>query len=124
MIGRIDLLAVNEIEAAETAALLGVAVGDIPVPELLITRGSEGAEFHSGGKSHHQPAFAVNAVDTTGAGDTFLGSFMAHHATGAPVDLSLRYAAAASALQVTRAGAAIAIPSRDEVTAFLEQEDS
>lgn len=121
LIGRVDLLAVNEIEARETADLLGVAVSEIAVPEILITRGSSGAEFHSHGAVHHQPAFPVEVVDTTGAGDTFLGSFLAHHCAGAPVEQSLRYASAASALQVTRAGAAIAIPERGEVELFLNE---
>lgn len=121
LIDRIDLLAVNEVEAAATARLLGVAVADIAVPELLITRGSKGVEFHSHGEVHHQPAFEVDAVDTTGAGDTFLGSFLAHHCQSAPIAQSLRYASAASALQVTRPGAAIAIPTRDEVEMFLKQ---
>ncbi len=124
LIGRIDLLAVNEIEARETADLLSVAVSDIAVPELLITRGSEGAEFHSDGEVHRQPAYPVDAVDTTGAGDTFLGSFLAHHCTGAPIEQSLRYASAASALQVTRPGAAVAIPAREEVETFLKQRET
>jgi len=119
LIDRIDLLAVNEIEARETASLLGVAVSEIAVPEILITRGSKGVEFHSHGEVHHQAAFPVDAVDTTGAGDTFLGSFLAHHCEGAAVEQSLRYASAASALQVTRPGAAVAIPARDEVEMFL-----
>ncbi len=119
LIGRIDLLAVNEIEAREAAGLLGVAVSEIAVPEMLITRGSKGAEFHSDGEVFRQDAFLVDAVDTTGAGDTFLGSFLAHYCNGLPIAQSLRYASAASALQVTRPGAAVAIPARDEVERFL-----
>lgn len=121
VIDKIDLLAVNEIEAQETARLLGVAVSDIAVPEILITRGSKGVEFHSHGDVHHQPAFQVKAIDTTGAGDTFLGSFLAHHCHGVEMAQSLRYASAASALQVTRSGAAVAIPAREEVEMFLKQ---
>jgi len=124
VIDKIDLLAVNEIEAQETARLLGVAVSDIAVPELLITRGSHGVEFHSHGDVHHQPAFQVEAVDTTGAGDTFLGSFLAHHCHGIEITRSLRYASAASALQVTRPGAAVAIPAREEVETFLKQRET
>lgn len=123
LIDRIDLLAVNEIEAQETARLLGVDVSEIAVPELLITRGSRGAEFRSHGTVHHHPAFEVDAVDTTGAGDTFLGSFLAGHSRGDEIGRSLRYASAASALQVTRPGAAVAIPDRDQVEAFLEKQD-
>ena len=121
LIDKIDLLAVNEVEAEATARLLGVAVSDIAVPELLITRGSKGVGFHSHGEVHHHPAFQVEAVDTTGAGDTFLGSFLAHHCQDIEIAQSLRYASAASALQVTRPGAAIAIPAREEVETFLKQ---
>lgn len=124
LIDKIDLLAVNEIEAQEIAGLLGVDISGITVPELLITRGGKGAEFHSGGEVHHHPAFQVDAVDTTGAGDTFLGSFLASHCLGVEIPLSLRYASAASALQVTRPGAAVAIPARDEVETFLEERKS
>ena len=121
LIDKIDLLAVNEVEAEATARLLGVAVSEIAVPQLLITRGSKGVEFHSHGEVHNQPAFRVEAVDTTGAGDTFLGSFLAHHCYGVEIAQSLRYASAASALQVTRPGAAVAIPAREEVETFLKQ---
>jgi ribokinase len=121
LIDKIDLLAVNEIEAQETARLLGVAVSEITVPEILITRGSKGVEFHSRGDVHHHPAFQVDAVDTTGAGDTFLGSFLAGHCQNIETAQSLRYASAASALQVTRPGAAIAIPACEEVETFLKQ---
>ncbi len=124
VIDKIDLLAVNEIEAQETARLLGVAVSGIAVPELLITRGSKGVEFHSHGDVHHHPAFQVETVDTTGAGDTFLGSFLAHHCHGIELTQSLRYASAASALQVTRPGAAVAIPAREEVEIFLKQRET
>ncbi|MEO9876977.1 MAG: ribokinase [Anderseniella sp.] len=121
LIHKIDLLAVNEIEAEATAELLGVTVPEIAVPEILVTRGSRGVEFLSHGDVHHQPAFQVDVTDTTGAGDTFLGSFLAHHCHGVEIAQSLRYASAASALQVTRPGAAVAIPAREEVETFLKQ---
>ncbi|MGI9513665.1 MAG: ribokinase [Anderseniella sp.] len=124
LIDKIDLLAVNEIEAHEIAALFGVDVSAIAVPQLLVTQGSKGVEFHSGGEVHHHPAFQVDAVDTTGAGDTFLGSFLAGYCQGIEIPWSLRYASAASALQITRPGAAVAIPARDEVEAFLDQRKS
>jgi ribokinase len=121
LIDKIDLLAVNEIEAEATARLLGVTVSEIAVPEILVTKGSKGVEFHSHGDVYHQPAFQVDVADTTGAGDTFLGSFLAHHCHGVGIEQSLRYASAASALQVTRPGAATAIPAREEVEMFLKQ---
>ncbi len=124
LIGKIDLLAVNEVEADATARLLGVDVSEIAVPEILITKGGKGVEFHSHGEMHRHPAFQVDAVDTTGAGDTFLGSFLAGHSQGAEIAKSLRYALAASALQVTRPGAAVAIPDREDVETFLKQQEA
>ena len=71
-----------------------------------------------------QAAFEVDAKDTTGAGDTFFGSFMAEYAGGTTVENALRYAAAASALQVTEEGAATAIPERNAVLDFIKERAS
>lgn len=120
----VDLLVVNEQEAEELAAALGCAVAEIPVPMLLVTRGKQGAEFYGGGEVVHQPAFVVDPVDTTGAGDTFLGAFLARFDAGASPAEAMRFAAAASALQVTKPGAAGAIPTSAEVEAFLEGIDA
>ena len=62
-----------------------------------------------------QPAFSVKAVDTTAAGDTFLGYFTAGMLAGEPLDQVLRRAAKASSIAVSRPGAADSIPSRDEL---------
>jgi len=119
LLPKIELLALNAGEAAALAQALGCTETQIPVPELLITRGHEGSEWIARGHSQRQAALAVEALDTTGAGDTFLGSFLARYALGESVTQALRYASAASALQVTRAGAASAIPEADEVAAVL-----
>ena len=115
----IDLLAVNEVEAGQLAEALGVAVTDLPVAQLLVTKGSDGAEFHVGGQVHAVPAFPVEPVDTTGAGDTFLGYFLTGLDKGVPIPEALQFASAAAALQVTQQGAADAIPSLGEVQAYL-----
>lgn len=113
----IDLLSVNEGEAAAldaalpAAALAGVA--------RLVTYGARGAAHIDGDTREEVAAFKVEPVDTTGAGDTFLGYFLAAIDTGGAVRDALRLAAAAAAMQVTRKGAADAIPSRAEVEAFL-----
>lgn len=121
LLPHIQLLIVNEGEANALANALGVEPDHIPVPDLLITRGADGAELLSEGKRYQQSVFPVQAVDTTGAGDTFTGSFLARYAGGDSVEASLQYAAAASALQVTRPGAASAIPEETDVLALLEQ---
>lgn len=120
LIDKIDFLAVNEGEASQLAKALNVDPDNIPVPGLLITRGAQGATLIENGKKLQQSAFEVKAVDTTGAGDTFLGSFLSVYIEDGNAAMALEYAAAASAVQVTRAGAAVAIPDRQEVEAFLE----
>lgn len=120
LLPHVDLLAVNEGEADQLAAALDTDPKNIPVPELLITRGSSGAELIKGEKTWKQAAFQVNAVDTTGAGDTFLGSFLGVYAMEETAESALQYAAAASALQVTQKGAAPAIPNRETVLQFLK----
>lgn len=115
----VSILAVNQIEARDTFAAFGE---DLPVEGMLITRGAEGAEFRDlgSGQVWRQPAFAVQAVDTTGAGDCFTGWFAAGLARGEDIPTALRHAAAAAALQVTRQGAGDAMPDRAEVLAFLK----
>ena len=118
---KIDLLAVNDGEATALANALGKDPRGLGLPYLLITRGSEGAELWTPDGCIVQPSFKVTPVDTTGAGDTFLGAFLANLTSTNEPEMALEFAAAAAAIQVTRAGAAIAIPERSEITAFLEE---
>ncbi|MEI4485356.1 PfkB family carbohydrate kinase [Frigidibacter sp. MR17.14] len=120
----VTTLALNAGEAAELTRALGCPLETVPVPELLITRGAEGAELidTATGARLAQPAFRVVPVDTTGAGDCFAGSFAATRDLGAAPAEALRFAAAAAAIQVTRPGAGDAMPARDEVLAFLAEQ--
>lgn len=113
-----DLLVMNEVEAAQ----LSDALGDIPLPDRLITRGAEGVSW-IGAEQVDQPAFKVTPVDTTGAGDCFIGSFAAARDQGMALPDALRFGQGASALQVTRPGTADAIPKRRETEAFLAQQE-
>jgi len=115
-----DLLVVNDIEAAQLSKALGVAATGLPVAQVLITRGADGATLQSGEEVISVDAFKVDPVDTTGAGDTFLGYFLAALNLGRSAKDALTFASAASAIQVTKEGAAAAIPRADEVEAFLE----
>lgn len=119
----VDLLVVNELEAESLSGLLGVGVGQIPVPQLLVTKGGSGAYFRASEWTIEQPAFSVEPLDTTGAGDTYLGSFLARFSENGDPEQAMRYASAASAIQITRPGAAAAIPERDEVEVFLKKQD-
>ena len=116
-----DLLAVNHIEAAQLSAALGVDAADLPVGQILTTRGADGATLQSGAEEISVAAFDVDPVDTTGAGDTFLGYFLAAIDLGRSAKEALSFSSGASALQVTKVGAAVAIPVADEVEAFLDK---
>ena len=115
------ILAMN---AGESEALFAEMPGELPVDGLLITRGSEGAEYRdlTTGAVHRQSAFPVAPVDTTGAGDTFAGYFAASLDRGDPVPDALRLASGAAALKVTRPGAGEAIPAMAEVLEFLAEQ--
>lgn len=115
-----DLLAVNDVEAAQLSEALGVDAADLPVAQVLITRGADGATLQSGGDDVFVKAFRVDPIDTTGAGDTFLGYFLCSLDMGQTPQDALLQATAASAIQVTKLGAAEAIPTLSEVEEFLK----
>lgn len=113
----ISLLVMNEIEAEQIRAALGA----LPPLECIITKGAAGADWISASAEPlFMPSFRVTPVDTTGAGDTFIGTLAAALDMGLGREGAMRQAAAAAALQVTRAGAAQAIPTAAEVAAFLQ----
>lgn len=114
-----ELLCVNEQESESLAAQIGCDPEQLPVPQLLITRGSKGAVFRVGEETFAHPGFKVEAVDTTGAGDCFFGFFLAALDAGMGAQECLDLASAAAAIQVTRPGTAEAIPTRAEAEAFL-----
>ena len=111
-----SLLVMNAGEAADLRA----AFAELPPLTLVITRGAEGAEWLAPGATPlFVPAFRVTPVDTTGAGDCFTGTLAAALDAGAAPAQAMRRAAVAAAIQVTRPGAAQAMPSAAEVDAFL-----
>jgi len=110
-----DLLIVNEIEATFYGDALHTGKGLVAV-----TLGGEGAVlYRAGAEIARVPAFDVPVVDTTGAGDTFCGALVLALAEGQGEDAALRFASAAAALAVTRAGAQPSLPRRAEVEALL-----
>ncbi len=82
---------------------------------IVFTLGARGCMFTQGDRTLFQPSFVVNAVDTTGAGDTFAGYLAAGLARGEDMANILKTACAAAAIAVSRHGAAPSIPLRDEV---------
>ena len=69
----------------------------------MLTLGKDGAVYAGDGETFHQPIFPVQAVDTTAAGDTFTGYFLAGLTEGMPIPEILRMSAKASSIAVTRA---------------------
>ncbi|MBC8137346.1 MAG: ribokinase [Fibrella sp.] len=123
-------LVVNENEAT---ALSGITVTDRATAQsagesllakgprfVIVTLGADGAFVMSGdGLREHIPAFRVTPVDTTAAGDTFCGALTVALVEGKPLADACRFASAASALSVTKAGAQPSVPHRAEIEAFL-----
>ena len=86
-----------------------------PQARVVLTLGEKGSVFAWQGTRLYQGCYPVEAVDTTGAGDTFTGYMLAGMVKGEPMEACLRQAAKASALAVTRFGAASAIPCAAEI---------
>ena len=84
---------------------------------MVLTLGERGAYLLSGGERIFQPAFSTQVVDTTAAGDTFTGYFIAGYAEGMPFARVMRRAALAASIAVGRPGAADSIPVKPEVDA-------
>jgi ribokinase len=119
----VDVLIVNE---GELAALTGPS-GDLAqrmamlaLATLVVTLGARGCVARHHGVLYEQAAFAVDVVDSTGAGDTFCGALLAAWSAGADMAAALRRASAAAALACTRMGAQSSVPTVDEVDQFLE----
>jgi sugar/nucleoside kinase (ribokinase family) len=86
---------------------------------VAATMGRDGCYFVQGGRVRHLPAFRVDVADTTGAGDTFHGAFLAQWLRGCETEDCLRFAAAAAALKCLRYGGRVGIPTREATERFL-----
>ena len=124
-LAHVDWLLVNEIEACQLSghedpdAAWKTLHSLCPTLSMVVTLGKAGCvAFHESGVVR-QPAFPVQAVDTTAAGDTFTGFFIAALAENLPLETCLCRASMAAAISVTRAGAVPSIPARSEVDQAL-----
>ena len=112
----------NEIEGealtgeTDPGRILDVLAKKFPNGSVVPTLGANGAWAMDRGQRFFQPAFEVQAVDTTAAGDTFTGFFLAGISSGMPIPDALRRAAFASSIAVSRKGAADSIPTAEEVS--------
>jgi ribokinase len=136
LLANVDILTPNEQEAC---LLLGRPVARIQeneyrqvagalralgVRSVILKLGSRGALYFDGDVEILQPVFAVEAVDATAAGDIFNGALAVGLAEGKPMQVAIRFAAAAAAISVTRMGAQSSVPLRSEVDEFLRSRAS
>lgn len=129
--GKLSWLLVNEVEACQCSGsdeperAWDVLHARYPGLSVLITLGSAGSIAHAVGPEGvdtvRQQAFRADAVDTTAAGDTFTGFFIGGLSEGRPLDECMRRASMASAISVTRMGAAVSIPKKEEVESRLAE---
>lgn len=130
LLKQVDYLIVNETEASQ---LSGISVTsqasarqaserllDLGVGTVLLTMGGDGALITQAGSSEFIPAIKVDVVDTTAAGDTFVGAFAVGIANGLSVSDASREAQYTAALTVTKLGAQTSIPHRHEVLDFMK----
>jgi ribokinase len=126
--GKITWLLVNEIEGQEIAGerepekILDSLAAKFPRLNVVLTLGKNGCVCASGGKRIHQATFPVNVRDTTAAGDTFTGYFLASVANGTEIGKALKIATAAASISVSREGASVSIPEAKEVEDFLRRQ--
>lgn len=120
--GKVSMFLLNEVEGAQISGgstepedVLRVMAERFPGAQVVLTLGSAGSIYQGNGERYDQAIYKVNAVDTTAAGDTFTGFFIAAISSGRPVVEALDVASRASAIAVTRAGAVPSIPTMDEV---------
>ncbi|MFM0391969.1 ribokinase [Paraburkholderia phytofirmans] len=122
----VDYLVPNEVEAAILAGLpvesqsgarrAATELQQGGARNVIVTLGAQGAYLLvEGGEGMHFPAPQVQAVDTTAAGDTFIGVFAAQLASRQPLEGAISLAQRAASISVTRAGAQPSIPTRAEV---------
>lgn len=127
LIDKVDLLVVNEVEAMDLFNVKCVEKAQqqlqtqFPALSVILTLGRQGVRHLSQGNVIQVPAFNVSAVDTTAAGDTFIGYCLAGLQSSLSIEEILRQACAASAICVTKNGASSAIPTISQVTEFMEQ---
>ncbi len=112
----LDLLVLNEVEADQLAKETGSNLDDLPVSDIVVTLGAKGCRWVPKGSAPQGfPAVKVDAIDTTGAGDTFTGYLIAGLDRGMPMPQAIDLATRAAALMVTRMGTADVIPDLKEL---------
>jgi ribokinase len=133
LLALVDLVTPNETEAAAIAGRPVASVADALAAArsllalgagagaVIVTLGGGGAVYCDASRAWHCPAVPVQAVDTTAAGDAYIGALAAALAEQKPLEECLGFAAAAAGLAVTRLGAQPSLASRAELAAFISR---
>ncbi len=115
----ISVLTPNQTELEQTGRSIDELL-DAGVGAVVVTLGAEGAAIHrAGAPVAHQSTFAVDPVDTTGAGDAFNGALAASLASGHPLEAAVARGCAAGALATRAVGARASQPTLDELERTL-----
>lgn len=122
---KIGIFLLNEVEGFQITGLkepeeiLSKLLEQYPHAKIVLTLGKDGALYADQQEKYFQPSYPVHAADTTAAGDTFTGYFLAGLCQGLPIRQVLAISAKAASIAVSRKGAVPSIPFRDEVMAEL-----
>ncbi len=114
-------LILNELEGealtgkSQPEEILDVLSARYPGAEIILTLGEKGVMHRAAGVTRTCEAVKTTVVDTTAAGDTFTGYYISALVSGEPVDQALKLASRAAAIAVSRMGAAVSIPRKEEV---------
>lgn len=125
----VDFLVPNEVEAQRLSGIRMKKKTDLPPmaakllrrgpKNVVMTLGAQGSYFRNDREEFWMKAFPVKTVDTTAAGDAFVGAFACGLAEGKPIKEALRMANGAGALAATKRGAQPSLPSRRELEIFF-----
>jgi len=124
---KISIFLLNEVEGGQITGMtdpddvLAKMRELFPHAKIVLTLGKDGAKYAEGDVTYYQPVFKVQAVDTTAAGDTFTGYFLAGLIDGMAIPDVLKMSAKASSIAVTRKGAVQSIPMKEEVLEALKE---
>lgn len=114
----LNILFLNAVEAEQLKEATGQGPADLPVENVIVTLGAEGATWFGPEGPAHVAPHQVMSVDSTGAGDTFTGYVLAGLDRGQPMLQALQTASKAAAIMVTRYGTADVIPDLRDVQEF------
>ncbi|TWI58178.1 ribokinase [Halalkalibacter nanhaiisediminis] len=130
-LSKVTFITPNETEASlltgisvhdeKTAQAAAIKLYNAGISNVIITLGKKGCYVYDGNNQGRLiEGFAIDAVDSTGAGDAFNGGFSTFIASGMSIDEAVRKANAVAALSVTKVGTSVAMPTNEEVETFLE----